>query len=496
MASMGHSEAAPLKKYSRHTVKTNALGAGVFAVAARDDDFADTELGDFPSPSRGDSSGGAAREVPADKAKALLEVGAGARAEQFVDSPQDVVGMMLMLSPGESAVKWPEEMVKNAAEKPTGCSVEMDISPSTGTSTGNTPSSEEISMELQGEETESEPTPSAAPPAAPDLTDEAFLVGPAGLALLRTAVQGQMSEDSMGWSINTWVASVSAALDVIVTPALKRILKVVVIEELAPMLSQTQQTQNTDAGGADIDRLDDAGDDADATAAAAGIADATAHAGGSEEQYIDGSILSASREGEISAVVVRLLNEESVQWSVKTWTVRVAAELNISHLSAGDKIALNEQIYAAAAELLTQTETQDVSDDFALLDDELLDMNAGLDMGVANTSPGGVGDGYGDDESSAVLSSEEEEEDDVSLASGEVAEKSKKHKKNKAKNKGNSNRTKADHTTTDDTAAAAAVKEKDLRQNEELVAEQALEEGMNARAQAVHDMIYRCVYIA
>lgn len=418
------------KKYSRTNVKISGLGASVFAPSSDIPDLVEESQERIDDPA---SPGAAAKRVNYQKFlhsanDMSMYMNAGEMGNGNQDSPQDVAGFMNSLSPGVSPVKYSDTCGsddKMTLEKaPDIAAMEIiDTAPMT-------------SNELL-------------------FVDSVYVTSEEGREAMRSVVQQHLSSECMDWTGKMWRSCVMAALNITEAAAeFKEVLQDVVMSELSPLLSQTQEADSFHELEPTIDVIAEKADDGSEGSPEDVPVKSMVPELGNETTEED-------RVEQIRQCVDSLLSSESVVWPVKTWVARVAEEMKLTELTAEDKKSLRTMIHDAVYQMVSQTQDTATEllggDEFNFLDD------------IGGVAVPSEGEGqHGADESSDVDVSlaEEEEDDEASVSSGQKRKQPKTNQK--------------------DEKAAAAVKS-----NEELVALKAIEEGMNARAQAVHELIYR-----
>ena len=406
------------KKYSRNNVKISALGASVFAPSSDlPDPIEDARERREDPPSPGTTAKRADYQkflYSANDMSMYMHSEEAAATNQ--DSPQDVAGFMNNLSPSVSPVKY------------------TDTCEATADQTSPEKAPDIASMDIVDEypitSTEFQ------------FKDGDYVTSEAAREVLRSVVQRHLSAECMNWTGKMWRSCVMTDLRITeVAPEFKEVLQDVVMSELSPLLSQTQE--------------------ADSYLEMEHPCDAPAE-NEKAENITGDEIGDTDREEQIRQCVDGLLSTESVAWPVKTWVAKVAEEMKLTELTVEDKKALRTMIHDAVYQMVSQTQDTATEllggDEFKFLDDvpELTVPSEQLREEMQYRSDD-------DDESSLA--------EEVGVFSTD--------KKSEAKNKKQIEKE-------EEKKATLAVKA-----NEELLALKAIEEGMNARAQAVHELIYR-----
>ena len=445
------------KTYSRATIRTNAIGPVDIAAASEDTDVitAADVCNDLDSPSSRRKNFqlfmevAAENEAACDKKEVTLRkecIEVNIPKDHCSDSPQDITSVPALLSP----VKWDGPASAGTCPAPVAPIEEMSQDKEIRVS-------QETVADMSIDKIDKLETPSDeinvienAVLDPIDFNSEEFITSEAGISLIRSVVVGNMNDNAMEWSTKQWVHCLKYTLSITdAHPILRKVVKAIVVEEMTPIMSQAN-TQESDSY----------------IPAPEMEFDSDVLLNNVEVEMDEGKGMdNVSRSNDISSIVNTLLSEESVLWSVKTWNENVAAKLGVSELSKEDKNTLKELIYAAASDLLTQTQDMDMenTDELAFLDELNTDYPEGL---VVN-------------DASAEASSSEND----SLASSDSESYASHSKKTKSMKK--------NKTMKANSSDEKAVDVKKAVVNEELAAVKAIDEGPNLRAQAVHDLIYR-----
>lgn len=432
--------AEPAKTYSRHNVRTNALGASVYAndvpaftVSNGDKNF------NANSPSSMEKSANYKLFLEGADDVSMYLNDCEPTFSAMSDSPQDVAGVIAVLSPPGTPTLWShinKSVSLTLEQTEQSFPMDTDFTAPTEMDTMDNPKLEviETPIRIQLDVADGScSTDVAEHGLVEDFSNDDYICSDAGMARIRAAVQANMTKESMGWVKSAWISCIAEQLNITsgITSLLKNIVKEIVVDEMTPLLSQTQDSFADESFYTSKDISNDPND------------------GSSSDVASEGSNIF-----KINAAVNNLLCAESADWSVNIWMVKVAKELQVEELTAEDKLLLKDIVYNALDQMLSQTQGGDGASGF---------------LDADNSEP-----------------SVADSEDEASLTSAGEKRKGKNISNNSKK------RTKVGVDDEHNESEISGKNEKEpVKVNEELMAVQAIDEGVSARAQAVHELIYR-----